>query len=368
MKKKLFKLFIAASLIAATAIFSACTENEEVKPGNNNGTTPEEEKINVETPRSVVLGSDGNLYVTCYYPRCVARFDLTKKRVTSICRLGNYQPEGIAEVNGKLYIASGYIQDENNNYLYDNKLYVVDISSFTLVDSVTVGLNPEKVKKLDENHIVFNTLGDYGNDQGGLWIMDVNTKTPTKMDVTLYNFDIYNGDIYGYTNIYSSDPLDFFKIDGSTHQSTTLGISWTATDNPYGIGVNPNNGDIIITTDGNYTSKGDCYVYNSDGSVRKSGIQVGNLPCKIIALSGDQLLVLNQGGWGSNNAGVSKVDIAAGTADNDIFENANGRGLGDVAQDMLVNAGNAYITVSFSNSLEIMDAYTGKSVRYGTAE
>ena len=96
------------------------------------------------------------------------------------------------------------------------------------------------------------------------------------------------------------------------------------------------------------------------------GVNLGNMPSKIVALSNNQLLVLNEGGWGANNAGVSRVDVNAGTANNSFFDDANGRGLGDVAQDILIHDGKAYITVSFSNSIEILDIATGKSTRYAT--
>lgn len=365
MKKTAFKTIVAIGVFAIMALFAACGEKENT---TDNGTPSGSEKINVETPRSLVMGSDGNLYVTCYYPRCVARYNPSEKKVSAYCELGDYQPEGIAEINGKLYIASGYISDENYNTSYDNKIYVVDMSSLKVLETIVVGLNPAKVKKLDNNHIVYNTLGNYDNDPGGLWVMDVNSKQISQMDVNLYNFDVYNGDIYGYTSIYGATPLAFYKVDGTSHQSSTIGINWSASDNPYGIAVNPYNGNIIVTSDGNYTAMGDCHIYNSDGSVRTGGIQLGSFPSKIVALDGDQLLVLNEGGWGSNNASISKVNAATGNAENDFFEKANGRGLGDVAQDIILDGSKAYIAVSFSNSIETMDATSGKSTRYATAE
>lgn len=360
MKKNLLKLFVAIGAIVMLATFTSCEEEE---PINQNQQTTQEEPVqndffdkangrglgdvaqdmlkdgdnifitvsfsnsiekmnastgkssrfdtgnNAETPRSMVLGSDGYLYVTCYYPRSVVRYDPVQQKVTAICELGDFQPEGIAEVSGKLYIASGYITDENYNYQYDNKLYVVDMYSFSIVETITVGVNPDKVKKLDNNHIVYNTLGDYVTDNGGLYVMDVNDNSITKMDVSLYNFDVYNGFVYGYTSIYSGNPLAFYKMDASGH-GTQLNINWTATDNPYGISVNPFNGDIIVTSDGNYTANGDCYVYNNDCTLRKGGIELGLLPCKAVALDGDKLIVLNQGNWGSNNASVSKIILS----------------------------------------------------------
>ena len=361
MKKNTFRFLVAFGVMALMTAFVGCSEKEN---GNNNSNTPGAtqesgvqnnffdsangrglgdvaqdmmqvgddiyitvsfsnsiEKMNpttgkssrfdtgndAETPRSMVASSDGNIYVTCYYPRSVIRYNPATQQVTGICQLGDYQPEGIAEVNGKLYIASGYITDENSNFHYDNKLYVVDMNSFTVVETITVNINPDKVKKLDDNHIVFNTLGNYTDDNGGLYIMDVNSKAITELSVNLYNFDVCVGEIYGYTSTYGAAP-DFYKLDANGNV-TFLGIEWTASDNPYGIAVNPYNDDIIITSDGNYTANGDCYVYTSSGTLRKGGIEVGLLPCKIVALDGNQLIVLNQGNWGSNNASVSKLDL-----------------------------------------------------------
>ena len=103
MKKQLFRTLVAIGVLSAMMAFGACTEKENVTTDdsiNNNI----EDAISVETPRSIIMGSDGNLYITAYYPRSVARYDLTKKAITAICELGNYQPEGIAETI--LFLAS----------------------------------------------------------------------------------------------------------------------------------------------------------------------------------------------------------------------------------------------------------------------
>lgn len=354
--KKLFRTLVAVVTICTTMVFSSCKEEPE-----NQQPTPI--NVSVETPRSIAQ-VDGNLYITCYYPQSVIRFDMAQQAVTGICNLGSFHPEGIAAVGNKLYIASSNISDESFNYHYDNKLYIVDIESFKIVDSVTVGINPSKVKKLDNNHIVFNTLGDYETDFGGLWVMNINSKEITAVSTNLYNFDVYSGDIYGYTSPYGT--LGFYKINGSTLEATELGIQWNATDNPYGINVNPNNGNIIVLSDGNYTASGDCYVYSNNGDVRMNAVQLGNLPSKAVAVSGDDIIVLNEGSWGGNNAGVSRVNASTATASVNYFEDANGRGLGDVAQDIIIANGKAYITVSFSNSIEVMDVATGKSTRFPT--
>lgn len=355
MKKTFWKSLFAVTLAVGMLAFSSCKEEEKNDPIN----------VNVENPR-YMAAADGNIYVTCYYPMSVIRFDPEQNAITGICNLGQYHPEGIAAVNGKLYIASSNISDENYNYHYDNKLYVVDIASFKLVDSITVGVNPDKVKKLDNSHIVFNTLGDYATDFGGLYVMNTSNKEITQLSTNLYNYDVYNGDIYGYTSPYGT--LGFYKIDGSSLQATALNITWYVLDNPYGIRVNPENGDIIVMSDGGYVTTGDCYVYKNDGTPRVSALSLGNLPSKAVALDANNLLVLNEGSWGGNNAEVSRVDVSNGTAVVNYFSESNGRGLGDVAQDILKYNGKVYITVTFSNSIETLNPSNGQSTRFSTAQ
>ncbi len=76
-----------------------------------------------------------------------------------------------------------------------------------------------------------------------------------------------------------------------------------------------------------------------------------------------RVLLLNEGSWGSNSASLTFIDNAHDTLYNSWFELANGRGLGDVAQDIVVYGSKAYVTVTFSNSLEVIDTATGHSTR-----
>lgn len=75
------------------------------------------------------------------------------------------------------------------------------------------------------------------------------------------------------------------------------------------------------------------------------------------------LMVLGEGTWGGNNASLAYLDIAKGELATGWFAAQNGRGLGDVAQDLIVYGSKAYITVWGSNSLEVIDTATGISRR-----
>lgn len=352
MKRNLITLI---ALCTCALLWSSCKDEPE----------PEQPvSISAESPR-YLAAADGNIYVTCYRPRAVLRIDTATQQITGICHLGNFNPEGICVLGSSLYVASSNISDENYNYNYDNKIYVVDIATFNLTDSITVNLNPAKVMAVDNNHIVVSTLGDYpargGSVYGKTQLINVSNKEVTDLDVNLYNFDVYNGQIYGYTDLYSA--LAFFRVDGSTHQSTAILTDWNTSQMPYGISLNPYNGDLVVTTNGNYRYAGDCYVYHNDLTQRMEAVELGMLPSKALALDADNLLVLNEGNWGNNEAELSLVDVNAGSATNNYFASANGRGLGDVAQDILQYGSKIYIAVTFSNSIEVVNPTTGLSTR-----
>ena len=74
-------------------------------------------------------------------------------------------------------------------------------------------------------------------------------------------------------------------------------------------------------------------------------------------------IVLNEGGWGNNEAELSVIDYSDMTTTNSFFSKLNGRGLGDVAQDVVVYGNKIYVAVWGSNSVEAIDRTTGKSTR-----
>ena len=79
--------------------------------------------------------------------------------------------------------------------------------------------------------------------------------------------------------------------------------------------------------------------------------------------AGRHALLLNEGTWGGNNASISRIDLDAGTLTNDWFAAANGRGLGDLAQDLIHYGSKGYVTVSKSNTIEVFDWATGRSLK-----
>lgn len=73
--------------------------------------------------------------------------------------------------------------------------------------------------------------------------------------------------------------------------------------------------------------------------------------------------VLNEGSMGSNNASVSAINLKDTTAYASQFATVNGRNLGDTGQDMLRYGGKIYIAVYGSNTIEVVDGNSLKSIK-----
>lgn len=77
----------------------------------------------------------------------------------------------------------------------------------------------------------------------------------------------------------------------------------------------------------------------------------------------DGLYVLNEGLFNGNNASLTYYDYSTNQAANGYFETQNGRKLGDTGNDIAIYGSKIYIVVNNSNQLEVVDAYTGKSIK-----
>lgn len=74
------------------------------------------------------------------------------------------------------------------------------------------------------------------------------------------------------------------------------------------------------------------------------------------------VFVSNEGGFTKSNASVSHINGDLSTITNDIFKTVNGKGLGDVAQSMVVTDKYVFVVVNNSNTIEVVNKKTFKSV------
>ena len=79
------------------------------------------------------------------------------------------------------------------------------------------------------------------------------------------------------------------------------------------------------------------------------------------------VLVLNNGNWGGNDASITLYDSKTGAITANAFQKANGQNLGDLGQDILVSGNELYIAVNGSQVVFVTD-YDLKIKKTITAE
>lgn len=76
--------------------------------------------------------------------------------------------------------------------------------------------------------------------------------------------------------------------------------------------------------------------------------------------SGRKVFIANEGSLGNGNASFSFYNIDKDSIYNNIYENANGQGLGDVFQSMLIDNDRIYLAINNSDKVAVIDKTTYK--------
>ena len=215
--------------------------------------------------------------------------DTATLRVTRKVTVG-YQPEEFEIIDNYIYVANsgGYRAPD-----YDSTLSVVNLTDFRQVKKIPVCVNPHRVRKDQYNRLWITSRGDHKDVQLQLVCLQplhptpytLHHISPSEMVIvgdSMYYYGAYWNDetmsnqiTYGVFNIQSQIPdiqypitnIQSFITDG-TEQNIKI---------PYGIQVNPYNGDIYITDAKNYVSSGQLHCYSREGKCKWS-VRTGDIP------------------------------------------------------------------------------------------
>ena len=209
--------------------------------------------------------------------------DTATLKVTRKVTVG-YQPEEFEIIGNHLYIANsgGYHAPD-----YDSTLSVVDLTDFRQIKKIPVCVNPHRVRKDQYDRLWITSRGDHKDVQPQLVCFQpisnsllpiANVPAVSEMVIvgdSMYYYGAHWNDetmsnqiIYGVLNIqYPITNTQSFITDG-TEKNIKI---------PYGIQVNPYNGDIYITDAKNYVSSGQLHCYSREGK-RKWSVRTGDIP------------------------------------------------------------------------------------------
>jgi len=224
---------------------------------------------------------NGKAYV-CSFDGSVVKIDTACLQIEAMVQCGK-NPDGICVANNKIYVSnSGGLNFPN----YDNTVSVVDLTTFTEMKKITVGVNPGKILADSEGDVYVISRGDYGANPTKLQRINSATDLLEQSfeDIQALNFSIRNDTAYIYNSDYGTQTSQIKVFDCKTEQliSDNFITDDTKLITPFGIDINPANGDIYITDSKSYTVWGDVLCFDRAGKLKFKLRDIGLNPKKIL--------------------------------------------------------------------------------------
>jgi DNA-binding beta-propeller fold protein YncE len=140
------------------------------------------------------------------------------------------------------------------------------------------------MKTDNQGNVYVISKGDYDNIPACLQCISSSTDEVVKViETEVVGFDIYANFLYFYTYNHTTNKASFQVLDMQTE--TIVNPRFIDPEQqpqtPYGININPFNGDVYITDALNYTSTGDVYCFDRNGK-KKFQFEAGLFPKKTI--------------------------------------------------------------------------------------
>ena len=213
----------------------------------------------------------------------VAKVDTATLEVIDQCIVG-YQPEELAVVGNKLYVAnSGGYRKPN----YDTRVSVIDLNTFKEIKKIEVAPNLHRLEADRYGNLYVSSRGDYKSSSSGTYIIDTKADTVKREIPSLPNGDMtLSGDsLYVCSSEWSdataTNEVSYAIYDVKKEQIVTHNLIQDGTDKrivvPFGIAVNAEQNEFYVTDAGNYVTPGKLYCYSLEGFLKWS-VTTGDIP------------------------------------------------------------------------------------------
>lgn len=222
----------------------------------------------------------------------VFQVDTATLEVTAEVMVG-YQPDELVVQDGLIYVAnSGGYRKPN----YDYMVSVVDIATMTQIRKIPVGINLHRIRADRYGKLWVSSRGDYKSVPSRLFVLEKDQRTgrmevSDTLDIPCSEMEICGDSLYLYSVAWS----DISQENRVTYGIVDVRIGRLVSDNfitdgtetdievPYGLKVNPQNGDIYVTDAKNYVSSGNLLCYGRDGRL-KWKVRTGDIPAHMAFL------------------------------------------------------------------------------------
>lgn len=258
-------------------------------------------KIDVPNCRSVAF-HQGYAYVSSYVGPVnvsqdaplgqVYKIDTLTLRTVAKVTVG-YQPEELAVIDDKLYVANsgGYMVPD-----YDHTVSVIDLNTFTEERKIDVAPNLHRCRADRYGQLWVSSRGDYYGEPSHLcWLQKDASGQLQRMgriDVVVSDMCIvgdslyYMGMQFNYETMKNERMLGIINV--ATHEvvnrQLTTAKEADAIIQPYGIIVDPNERDFYLMDAKNYVSSGELLHFKKDGTFDYK-VRTGDIPAHAVFLT-----------------------------------------------------------------------------------
>ena len=214
----------------------------------------------------------------------VYQVDTLTLEVTKTVTVG-YQPEEMAVIDGKLYVANsgGYIAP-----IYDHTVSVVDLQTFKEVRKIDVGVNLHRCRADKYGQLWVTSRGNYINRKATMYWLEPRGTTYEVVGSLPYavsDMCIVGDSLYYFGSEWSEteqrNTISYGIINVRTHELVTNKLSdapeVAAMRMPYGIIVNPQERDFYLMDAKNYVSSGELLHFLPDGTFDWK-VSTGDIP------------------------------------------------------------------------------------------
>ena len=243
--------------------------------------------VDIDNARFITF-AEGKAYVSAYGSSLngfVAEIDTATLTITKKVEVGR-QPEQLAVVDGKLYVANaGWASAPN----YETKLSVVDLNSFSVINKIEVGTNLLHVKADKYGDLYVSSQGDFGATPSKLHVIDTKEgKVKKTFDVPVANLTIVDDMAYVVSSTYDwendKNITDYHLVDVKNEKLLEGSFLPTSVSDeiksPSALAVDPASKYIYIADARDYVSPGKLYGIDKNGNL-KFTIETGDVPASI---------------------------------------------------------------------------------------
>ncbi|MBO4805055.1 MAG: hypothetical protein J5554_03350 [Paludibacteraceae bacterium] len=230
------------------------------------------------SPRDI-LAYGGKIYVSLY-DGYVAKIDTASLAFEDTVAVGP-NPEEMTIANDYLYVANSDGLNYNNSYENGKSVSKIDLKTFKETSKIEVLVNPCKLASDKSGNVFVISMGNYYDIPATIQKIDKKDKVTKIGEATL--MACYENTLYTINAPFGATTIDFISYnttDGKVAKENYLNATAEELpNNPCGISVNPNDGNIFIgsyVSSADYTSDGNVFEYKADGTFKaKYNVGVG---------------------------------------------------------------------------------------------